>query len=123
MTDSHHRRLQAGLLVFVGLCCLPIVVGLLLLWTTAAFVKSAARTTGTVTEIELTRSNVRHYVYFPTITFADTDGKMHEFKVTWGSSEYAYEVGDTVPILFDPQDPSSFRIDKGLWTWPSFLMG
>ena len=74
--------------------------------------------TGTVTamrEDESTDSSgSTSTVYCPTVAYASSDGQEHEADVNDCTSPPAYHTGDSVELLYDPQDPTHVEFKNGL---------
>ncbi|MCC7117645.1 MAG: DUF3592 domain-containing protein [Anaerolineales bacterium] len=56
-------------------------------------------------------------VYSPVVEFKTTDQKTYSFESGNASYPPAYEVGETVPVLYDPQNPNTAQIDKWTERW------
>ncbi len=56
-------------------------------------------------------------VYFPVFTFTDAQGTVHTIHSSSGSSPPDYEVGDSVPVLYSPNDPENAKIDSFFSVW------
>ncbi len=56
--------------------------------------------------------------YYPVVLFRDQSGKSYELKSDMGSGRKKYEVGESVPVLYDPKDPEHFVVDE---FWPNVL--
>lgn len=114
-----HKKIPiiaASLLLVVGLVCLAVAATTYLV--TNRFVATAEQTTGTVTGLEertSTRRDAdghtrRRTVFVPVVRFTTTDGEAVEFRGSNGSDPPAHDVGDTVTVAYDPDDPSGARI-------------
>jgi preprotein translocase subunit SecG len=89
------------------------------------FKKTAVEAQGSVIELKEDRSGGTdsHTVYYPIIRFADKAGQEHTLYSSAGSYPPAYEVGERVPVLYDPANPKEAKINSftGLWLWPLIL--
>jgi hypothetical protein len=111
--------------VFLGLAVVLLVVGGVLLARSASFVKSAQRVDAEVTHVE-SRKQPRsasdshkgpRYLYQPTFAFDDAEGRRHVVGLTHWSTEYDYEVGQRVAILYDPADPKRVWVASFFGVW------
>ncbi len=81
------------------------------------FARTAVATTGTVVHVQnqATRGtpyvNMSGSVYFPTVRFTTADGQSVEFTPRIGSNLDPHTVGHQVPVLYQPNDPTSARIN------------
>lgn len=105
--------------LLVGGIFLP--VGLALLggaaWTFGAdreFASGAVGANGTVVELVASRGSDNDTIYRPVVEFADRGGTRHRFTGRVGSAPPAYEVGETVSVLYDGWSPADARIDGTL---------
>lgn len=55
------------------------------------------------------------YYYYPEIEFEDAFGVTHRFRSRLGTGAPAYEVGDSVPVLYDLADPRD-AVLHGFWS-------
>lgn len=103
------------------------IVGLVLLWfgystytSTQQFLKVALKASGTVVEMrEVYDSEDGDYTYRPIIDFTDRRGVAHTYTSATSSYPPAYEVGDKVELLYDPQKPDQVSIN----TWIDLYLG
>lgn len=109
---------------------IPIGLSLLLgaAWSvssTKAWIAHATEVQGKV--IEMVRIRDRDdggYLYAPLVRFETTDGNTVEFQSSLRSNPPAYRTGQTVSILYDPEDPQSAAIRGVLSLWlTSMILG
>jgi hypothetical protein len=123
MNNGRLFTIVGGIFGLVGLVLL--CVGITLAASTASFLASAKRTDGTVVALtprtDTSRSSdghVRsHTNWYPTVRFT-VDGKSYSFHSSTGSNPPSYEKGETVPVAYDPDNPSDARIAS---FWAAFL--
>lgn len=114
----------AGLIVMgVGIGCLvgcPIA-----LVRTKRFLARARETHGTVVALEESRSTSGNgTAYYPVIHYQTHEGSQHEVTATVGGNPPDFQVGDSVAVLYDPENPETMRLDASLHIWfPSILLG
>lgn len=89
------------------------------------WLSASTTTTGEVVEL-VRKSSRKGRSYAERVTFQDAQGATHEFISTLSTS-HPYTVGSTVPVRYDPSEPSSAGIDTHFRNWfvPGllFLMG
>ncbi|NCC21314.1 MAG: DUF3592 domain-containing protein [Alphaproteobacteria bacterium] len=56
--------------------------------------------------------------YYPVVTFFDTQGTRRELRGNMGGNSQKFEIGETVPVVFEVRDPEHFYIDD---FWPNVL--
>lgn len=94
-----------------------LVSGGVMTFITYNFLETAVPTTGTVVSISKNYSDDGGVTYQPTIRFIDNNGNKHQAETFISSSEYNYPIKSDVDILYDPQNPSSMRLDNWFETW------
>ena len=109
-----------------GLAFLGLVLGMLVLTTGAAFylarsgwIASAERVEGRVID-----QDPRRLGFSPIIEYWPARANEPvRFSPSWSTNPPAYEVGDIVPVLFQPATPAEAVIDQhlGLW-WPTYTL-
>ena len=94
--------------------------------TTWRFIGGAIAAEGVVIALEERWSSADgDYTYFPQVAFETEDRRRFEFTGDTGSQPAAFDVGETVRVLFDPARPETARIDSffQLWLLPLILGG
>lgn len=93
----------------------PVGMGVLFYSQSSSFLTKSIKTTAVVSDLE-----DRNRVYYPVFSFTDRDGKDHSFKSNSGRYPPAYKKGDSVIILYNPEDPKQARTDSfaDLWLFP-----
>lgn len=88
---------------------------------TAAFLRIAASADGTVVALDESVSTDsdgrRSRTYRPVVEFAPASGAVRTFTSRTGSSPPAYDVGERVTVLYDPQDPDDARLKGTFSLW------
>ena len=101
----------SGVLMFLG--------GLYLAYDAVTFTQRAEEAVGEVIHVERHTSRDSDgdisITYMPTFRYRDEAGATHEGQTSMSSSEWDFGIGEQVDILYDPNDPSSVRID-GFWS-------
>ncbi|TMR92325.1 DUF3592 domain-containing protein [Nonomuraea basaltis] len=122
----HNGRLftiVGGIFGLIGLVLLCIGVGLAA--STASFLTSAKQTDGTVVALTARTTTTRSSdgrarsdtSWYPTVEFT-VDGRRYSFQSSTGSNPPSYKKGESVPVAYDPADPSNGRIAS---VWSAFL--
>lgn len=79
--------------------------------------QNGERTTGVVTRLEESSSGDSGCcVYSPVIEF-EANGQTFSFEGGNASDPPAYDVGEQVPVLYDPADPNTAQINKWTERW------
>ena len=97
----------------IALGALVVVGMLILLAREISFASHAQHATGTIVSTSRSANDrAWHPVEFPTVDFPTPGtGIVVEFGNTYGS-RYRWNVGDSVPVLYDPDDPTRAEIDS-----------
>ncbi|MDP3976258.1 MAG: DUF3592 domain-containing protein [bacterium] len=114
-------------------CIIMIIVGLLMMGgagyfilQTIQFIRVSVTTTGVVTDIQSYRGN-DDTTYSSIVTFAPKRGEEITFTQSSSSSWIPYNIGDTVPVRYNPENPKDAEINSftDLWMIPLilFIMG
>jgi len=113
------NRLQLGCwiifanLFFAGFCLWGVYVGYIS-WTLE---QNGVAVVGTVVRLEKSSdSDGGCCVYSPVIEFAAND-QTYSFESNNASDPPAYNVGEQVPVIFDPADPATAQINKWSERW------
>ena len=116
-TQSKIRPVMAWNVVGIG--CLALIGALVTSLYTWHFTRIAERTTGTVIEMVPHAGhdpNGDAYAPTPTFRFQDARGVQHTVASHFSSSP-EFHVGDSVKVLYLPNDPQRARIDTCLQVW------
>ena len=81
------------------------------------FLRTASRTDGRIIRMIEHRDRGNHTTYFPVFTFQDESGSEHTIHASGGTFPPAYEIGDKVPVLYSPTNPTSAKIDSFFYLW------
>jgi hypothetical protein len=103
--------------LFAAFGTLVLVAGCGLLTSSWLFYLRAERGAGTVTD--LVRGNKG--MVAPVVAY-EVGGKAYTYRSSLYSSPPAYQVGEQVPLLYDPADPSSCRTDSFFEAWGLALL-
>jgi len=113
-------RLVGGLFIVIG--SLMAIAGLIWLVNTAVFVRRAAKAPGLVIAMDRSEGSEGGSVYHPVFTFADAGGIIHTQRSSFGSSDFSFEVGQHVAVLYDPVTPKHSKIESFQTVWFGPLM-
>ena len=89
------------------------------------YVQTASRAQGTVTKMVEQHGQESGTTFAPVFQFTDPQGKVHEVQSSIGSSPPDYKVGETVTVLYPPENPEAAVINGFIqvWLWPALLAG
>jgi hypothetical protein len=114
--DSHDVSVHWlwGLPMFIGL---PLLLGLgAMLHSQWRFNRTALRTQGEISSIELQRYRNKEgerEIYCATVAYRVAN---LDYRISAGgcSNPAGYDIGDLVPVLYQPDDPANARVDSFL---------
>ena len=78
---------------------------------TNRFSREASKADGTVVDIETSTDSDGDTMYYPVVEYVSGGDQLIRFRAGVGTSWQLYAVGDTVAVLYSPEDPESARID------------
>jgi Protein of unknown function (DUF3592) len=123
---SPERLLYWAPRFFLGVGVLLLVVGAVVALFTARFIAGAERADGTVVDLVLSDSgddeDDQDVVYRPVVRFTTAEGRAVEFVSSLGSSPPSHSKGDSVEVLYDPDDPNDARLSDFLDLWFDALL-
>ena len=110
--------------IFLGIGCLMLVISVLLWISTKRFIARAATTHGTVVELIESRDNDGS-TWKPVVRYQAPDGQVITYTANFSSNPPAYDVGETVEVMYAPDDPQDVKIRgfMSLWFAPTLLGG
>jgi hypothetical protein len=109
-----------------------IPVGLLLVlgaawtvWSTKTWVAHAIEVPGSVIEmVRMRNSDNTGYMFAPVVRFQTREGRTIEFQSSLSSNPPGYRTGQTVSVLYDPDEPRSAAIRGVFSLWfMSIILG
>jgi len=83
---------------------------------TKSFLNKAERTNGTVLDVVEQRTS-DGTMFYPVYSFVDVYGTQHKIYSKSGSYPPRYDVGDLIPILYDPENPKEIKMDSFVSLW------
>jgi len=92
---------------------------------TRAAISGAIPADGTVVDLIASTDSDGDTMYYPRVRFRTGTGDVEEFVGGVGSKPAAFDVGEGVKVLYDPERPGDARIDTffQLWFLPLLLGG
>jgi Protein of unknown function (DUF3592) len=81
------------------------------------FLAKAAKALGTVTEIQTTPLDEQTNTYCAVVTFDPAKGKAATFVNGACATSQLQRIGDKVPVLYDPDEPTNGRIAQHVGPW------
>ena len=118
------RQAKAVLVTFVFVGLVLIGAGAIAYLRTTAFVSAAIRTSAVVTDLEYRSSSRGSGGYVAVLSFVDELGQTQTTRTKSAQNPAPADIGQTVKLVYLPDDPESARIDsfKGLWIGPILLL-
>ena len=94
---------------------------------TRNFIEKSVSTNGVVIELKKEISSnqkSRGYIYYPVVKFEPGQGEIIKFESNTGTNPPSYKIGQTVPVLYESNNPNSAQINSSfdLWFLPIFLL-
>ena len=116
---------RLGRFVFIPLGLMLLLGAAWTVWSTTTWVARAVEVKGSV--IEMVRSRDREnttYLFAPVVRFQTLEGNTVEFESAMRSNPPAYRKGQTVTVLYDPDEPRSAAIRGFFSLWlMSIILG
>ena len=114
-------KIAAWNLIVIAL--IELTIASFLYHSTRNFLQSASRAQGTVTKFFDRMDRYTNKIYYPVYEFQDAQGKDYEIVSSAGSYPLAYQIGDTVTMLYIPNHANDATPDTFLeiWFWPIFV--
>jgi len=115
--------------IFTGVAILMLLIAAIASMSNIMKINREESAPGRVTDVKMERSYVNEEdrvieeFYYPVVQFVANDGKRRNVKMSEGSSSPAYEVGEDVVVLYEPEHPLDARIKSfssaaGMWILP-----
>ncbi len=116
--------------IFTGVAVLMLLIAGIASFSNIAKINREETAPGRVTDMtkrldysEEDNDRVIGEAYYPVVEFVALDGKRRNVQLNEGSFPAAYEVGDEVTILYEPEHPldariKSFGSSAGMWILP-----
>ena len=110
---------------FIAVAVITLTISFFVYRHVHGFVQSASRAQATITKLTERRDHDSDIVYYPVFTFKDSKGQTHEIDSSSGQYPPAYKVGDTVTVLYQPEQPENAKLDSffDIWGWAAMLGG
>ena len=102
--------------LFILFSILPLGICTYFTISTKSFLNKAEKARGTVLEI-VERRTSDGTMYYPVYSFADVYGTEHKIYSKSGSYPPQYEVGDSISIFYDPENPKEIKMDSFVSLW------
>jgi hypothetical protein len=84
---------------------------------TRQFLQNAVGVSGVVVENVVGHGSNGNPAYFPRIRFQTADGHEIDFVSRTGNNPAAYSVGESVSVLYDPQQPNKASVNSFVSLW------
>ena len=109
------------MIFLIGVGALVSLGALFWAWRVRRFLATAVDVEGTVlgheSRMSTSSSGGRSTSYHPVVQFATLEGRSMQFTDNVGGSPPSHDVGETVPVKYDPGDPADARISTGFRLW------
>lgn len=102
--------------LFILFSILPFGICAYCYTSTSNFLKKAEKTQGTVLDV-VERKTSDGKSYYPVYSFVDVYGTRHKIYSKSGSYPPEYEIGDSIPIFYDPENPEKIKMDSFASLW------
>ena len=119
------KRFRWFVIIFLGVGAL-MLLGSVLFWNkTRHFLARAHQAPGTVVELREVRDSEGSSTWKPVVAFVAGNGRRVRFADSVSSKPAAYDVGDTVTVLYLPDEPEEAHIRgfSSLWLGVAVLGG
>jgi len=107
--------MKTFVLIFGGLGAILLVIAGIVYFREASFLNTAEKATGTVTDFNLSSSDDGGSSYCPVIDFTTSANEPVKYFANVCASPPAYEIGEKVDVLYDPQDIKHVQMN-GFWS-------
>lgn len=110
---------------FIAMAVITLTISFFVYRHAHSFVQSASRAQATITKLTERPGHDSGTVYYPVFRFQDGKGQAHEIDSSSGQYPPAYKVGDTVTVLYQPEQPENAKLDRffDVWGWAAMLGG
>ena len=108
-------RLGVFAMPLIGLALLALAV--LITWNTATWLKRTVEAQGTVTQMLHMTDKDGDVTYKPVVRFSTAEGRTIEFKSSFSTNPPAYRVGQSVAVVYLPDEPEKAQIRGFLSLW------
>jgi hypothetical protein len=110
------------LTVFIGVAVLMCVISVLTGVSTWRVMSRETEAPGQVVDMVTRKDDQGNEFYYPVVEFSPAGGCPRTVQMPEGSWPPAYEIGDPVTVLYDPQQPLNARVKTtsgtvSLWIW------
>jgi hypothetical protein len=107
-----------------------LLIGFFLLFSSYSKINNFVKVPGKVTGIDHIHTigqRIKDY-YYPQISFVTPNGQTVKFDYTGidfaGLNGWNYRIGDQLPVLYNPKNPSEALVNNifSLWFWPLIIL-
>jgi len=119
-SNQNDNTLKAVAIVFTSIGSLVLIVSTAIGFRTYSFIQGAEKAEGSVIELIRKRSSSstrRSYVFHPVVEFETANGESVQFESNVGSRPPAFQPGESVTVLYHPENVNQAMIDSfwNLW--------
>ena len=91
-------------------------------YETIVFMRSAAKTVGTVIRLDPARNSDGQATSLPVFEYQTNDGSVYQHTSTVASTPPAYQIGDTATLLYHKRNPRNARVKSFTELWLAKLI-
>lgn len=101
-------------------------VSVFLAWRRKSREKNWAKTTGIVTDVEISRGmpqplgTTRNTLFRPKVRFQTSDGRIIDYQPVTSNNLNNYNVGEQITVHYNPQRPEEVMFGSSAGTWLRF---
>jgi hypothetical protein len=100
--------------ILLGIGAILLAIAAFLALREQSFLSRAESVTGSVTDFSMSSSSDSGTSYCPVIEFTTKGGQDVRYYANVCSSPPAYDIGDQVKVIYDPQNPRQVQIEN-IW--------
>jgi hypothetical protein len=123
MSDQQLNQIVG--IAFVAIALLFVIFGVRSFVRRRAFLRRSTAAEGAVVRVEEHKDSEGDITYAPVVQFRTSEGTVHEIEPDISTGTPRHQVGQTLPVRYDPGEPEKARITTGLYNWfaPLLLWG
>src|SRR6266702_6212389 len=116
--DANPKKVATFGAIFLAISLTMLGIAGFLVWKTCHFLDRAVRAQGTITAlVPVTRPNHKNRTYAAQFSFTTPAKQAVKITSTSSSNPPEFEVGESVAVLYLPNNPADARIDSFFQLW------
>ena len=102
---------------------LMLILAIIVVSNTFMFIQNAERTEAVITHLKEKKSKNGNTLFTPTFKFTDNKSKVHIITPSHSSNPPIGQVGESIEVFYDLDDPLNVKVNKflPLWIFPILL--